>query len=249
MTIVRPRILTALLAAASLIGALAAQPAPAAAPAPTITSFQRLSNEVTYTRWTRTAVVARVYSHPSPYARVVARTHYDTEDGFPEVYLVLARAGDDRGDQWLAIRVPGRPNGRFGWVREDYMEPLRLVRTRLVIDRRRLSATLYRSGRRIWFSRVGVGKPGTPTPPGRFWVRERIKVNPENGLYGAWAFGTAAYSVGLTDWPGGGVIGVHGTNQPSLIPGRPSHGCVRVPNPAVRRLARLMPLGTSVWIL
>ena len=51
-------------------------------------------------------------------------------------------------------------------------------------------------------------------------------LNP-GGSYGPWAFGTSAYSV-LSDWPGGGVIGIHGTNQPHLIPGRPSHGCVRV---------------------
>jgi lipoprotein-anchoring transpeptidase ErfK/SrfK len=44
------------------------------------------------------------------------------------------------------------------------------------------------------------------------------------------------------------VIGIRGTNQPSLIPGRPSHGCVRVPNSAVRRLASLMPVGTPVGI-
>ncbi len=62
-----------------------------------------------------------------------------------------------------------------------------------------------------------------------------------------WAFETAAYSV-LSDWPGGGVIGIHGTDEPWLIPGRPSHGCIRVPNTAVRQLARLMPTGTPVRI-
>jgi hypothetical protein len=46
----------------------------------------------------------------------------------------------------------------------------------------------------------------------------------------------------------GGVIGIHGTNQPQLIPGRGSHGCVRVENPAISRLVRLMPIGTSVLI-
>ena len=53
----------------------------------------------------------------------------------------------------------------------------------------------------------------------------------------------------LTDWPGGGVVGIHGTDQPSLIPGHPSHGCVRVPNGAILALARLMPLGTPVRIV
>jgi lipoprotein-anchoring transpeptidase ErfK/SrfK len=52
----------------------------------------------------------------------------------------------------------------------------------------------------------------------------------------------------LTDWPGGGFIGIHGTNQPEILPGRVSHGCVRMPNAAVLRLARLMPLGTPVTI-
>lgn len=63
----------------------------------------------------------------------------------------------------------------------------------------------------------------------------------------ACGFGTSDYSV-LTDWPGGGVIGIHGTNQPALIPGRPSHGCIRVRNPELRELWDLMPIGTLLQI-
>ena len=84
-------------------------------------------------------------------------------------------------------------------------------------------------------------------PAGHFYVRERIRNLAGSPLYGPIAFGTSAYSR-LSDWPGGGVIGIHGTNEPQLIPGRPSHGCVRVPNPAVRRLARLLQIGTPVRI-
>ena len=117
----------------------------------------------------------------------------------------------------------------------------------MVVDRRRLRATLYRSGRRIWQSRIGVGKSGTPTPAGRFWIREKFRVTNSGGIYGPRAFGTGAYSR-LSDWPGGGVIGIHGTNKPQLLPGRPSHGCVRVPNGAIKRLYRLMAVGTPVQI-
>jgi hypothetical protein len=176
----------------------------------------------------------------------VARLRWYTEDGYPEIYPALRRGRDAWGRPWLLVRVPMRPNGRTGWVLERSLAPLRLVRTRLVIDRRRLRATLTLGGRRVWSSPVGVGAPGTPTPAGRFWIRERLRGL--GGIYGPWAFGTGAYS-SLSDWPGGGVVGIHGTNQPWLIPGRPSHGCVRVPNPAVRRLARLMPVGTPVLIL
>jgi lipoprotein-anchoring transpeptidase ErfK/SrfK len=125
--------------------------------------------------------------------------------------------------------------------------PLYRVRTQLVVDRRRLRATLYKRGRRIWSAPVGVGKQSTPTPAGHFWIREKFKTNGSGGIYGPVAFGSSDYSV-LSDWPGGGVIGIHGTNEPSLIPGRPSHGCIRVQNPAVRILWRLMPIGTPLLI-
>ena len=45
------------------------------------------------------------------------------------------------------------------------------------------------------------------------------------------------------------MIGVHGTNEPHLIPGSPSHGCVRVPNESILRLYRLMPIGTPMQVL
>ncbi len=80
-----------------------------------------------------------------------------------------------------------------------------------------------------------MGKPSTPTPPGRFWVREKFPVNPPVPLYGPYAIGTSDYSTTETDWPGGGIIGIHGTDQPNLIPGDPSHGCVRLQNPEITK--------------
>jgi lipoprotein-anchoring transpeptidase ErfK/SrfK len=161
---------------------------------------------------------------------------------------VLESPIDATGRTWLRVRVPMRPNGRTGWVRRQTLGPLRAVRTSLRINRRMLRATLYRDGRRVWSSSIGVGAPSTPTPAGRFWIRTRIRVPRSDSIYGPWAFGTGAYSV-LSDWPGGGVIGIHGTDRPELIPGRPSHGCIRVPNRNIRRLARLMPIGTPIRIL
>jgi L,D-transpeptidase catalytic domain len=206
---------------------------------------ERLSNETTITRWAHPARRAVVRSAPRTSARGVARLRYFTEDARAEVYLVLAsrRAG---GRTWLRVRVPGRPNGRSGWVRSNALGPLHAVRTQLVVNRATAHATLYRSGRPVWRAPVGVGAPGTPTPAGRFWIRELLKAS--GGVYGPWAFGTSAYST-LSDWPGGGVIGIHGTNQPQLLPGRPSHGCIRVRNGDLARLVKLMPIGTPVKIL
>ena len=222
--------------------------APARAqPQPDPARSVRLSDEATFTAWAHPERRAPILQLPARTSRRITRLHYLTEDGFPEVYLVLRSFTDPDQRTWLQVRIPMRPNGRTGWVATSALRPLRFVRTRLVVDRRQLRATLYDSGRRVWRSPIGVGKPSTPTPAGRFWIRERITSPDPSGSYGPEAFGTSAYS-SLAGWPGGGVVGIHGTNEPDLIPGQPSHGCIRVPNRSIRRLARLMPIGTPIWI-
>ena len=217
----------------------------AAALSPAAGADVRLSTERSVTRWAHANLLAKVHERPSARSRTIARLRWQTEDGPPEVYVVLRRHRV-RGATWMQIRIPGRPNGRTGWVHRDALSGLHEVHTALTISQRTLRATLTRRGRVIWTSPVGMGAPGTPTPKGRFWVRERL--HGLGGSYGPWAFGTSAYSNQLTGWPGGGVIGIHGTDAPGLIPGRPSHGCIRVPNRAISRLARLMPIGTPVRI-
>ena len=233
------------LVVATALAALAAGAAPASAQDAEASATTKLSNERTETRWAHAAEQAIARSAPRRTAKKVHRLRYRTEDGFPEVYLALSSRLDRRGQEWVKIRVPGRPNGRRAWVRRESLSSFHVVRTRLTVSTKSLRATLYKRGKVIWTSRIGVGAPGTPTPKGRFWIRERLVGR--GGIYGPLAFGTAAYSR-LSEWPGGGVIGIHGTNQPQLIPGRPSHGCIRVPNRNILRLRRLMPIGTPVRI-
>jgi lipoprotein-anchoring transpeptidase ErfK/SrfK len=121
------------------------------------------------------------------------------------------------------------------------------VHTHLVVDRTRLTATLLFDGRKVFEARIGVGTAQSPTPPGEFYVRDRLS-GFGDPFYGPVAFGTSARSAVLTDWPGGGFIGIHGTNEPGLIPGRISHGCIRLRNEDIVGLSRLMPVGTPVTI-
>lgn len=228
--------------------ALAVAAALACAVAAPAAHAERLSDERTLTRYANAVERAPVFARPTSGSPPVGRLRFATEDGPLETYLALERHVDPYAREWLRIRLPGRPNGRRGWVRADALGPLFVVRTLLVVDRAALRATLYRRGERIWTSRIGVGTVETPTPAGRFWIRSRLRNLAGGTSYGPWAFGTAAYSV-LSDWPGGGVVGIHGTDRPRLLPGRVSHGCVRVPNAAVRRLARLLPIGTPVRIV
>lgn len=208
----------------------------------------KVSDERLVTKWAYPADARTIYSRPSGNARKVGRLHLLTEDKFPEVYLVLARWLDPGNNRWLQIRIPKRPNGGVGWVRVEALGPLQTVRTHLLIDRRALRATLSRDGKKIFSARIGVGKKGTPTPAGHFWIREKFRVRGTT-IYGPRAIGTSAYAPYLTDWPGGGVVGLHGTNQPGLIPGRPSHGCIRFRNSDILRLYRLAPKGTPIEII
>jgi hypothetical protein len=244
MTRVLP--IAALLALATAIGAPAAAVAstPSADPAGTV----KISDERLTTRWASTADAQPVFGRPSGKAPRVASLRLLTEDRFAEVYVVLASWKNAAGNTWLKIRVPMRPNGRTGWVRESALGPLHTVHTRIVINRRTLRVTLYVGAHKRFSARIGVGKASTPTPGGHFWIREKFRVAGRT-IYGPAAIGTSAYAPTLSDWPGGGVVGLHGTNEPGLIPGRPSHGCIRLRNHDILTLYRLAPKGTPVDIL
>jgi hypothetical protein len=185
---------------------------------------------------------------PSETAETISKLRLTTELGNAEVYRVSERlqVGDD--PVWLRIDVLGRPNGRLGWVPESALGMLHSVKHKLVIRRSALRATLLDRGKRVWSAPVGIGEGRWPTPGGSFYVREAIRIRRGGGVYGSFAFGLSAYSPGLSDWPGGGVVGIHGTNEPGLIPGRISHGCIRVRNQQINRLKRLMDVGTPVLI-
>lgn len=209
---------------------------------------QQLSDERVLSRWAYVEQPVWARNAPTRKAGHVKRLSYYTPDGTDEVVLTLRRRRVKDGSEWVLVRLPMRPNNRTGWVPREALGSFHVVTTKLRINRRALRATLFRSGHVIWQARVGVGKRGTPTPAGNFYVRERLVPANPHGLYGTFAFGMSAYSDVLTDWPGGGMVGVHGTNEPNLIPGHPSHGCVRVRNGPISKLSRLMPLGTPISI-
>jgi lipoprotein-anchoring transpeptidase ErfK/SrfK len=224
----------------------AALPAPAA-PALKIGRPEQLSSGRHLSRWTvvRSPTVAR--AGPRSSSPAVAKLAIRAPEGTPNLLTVLqVRTGAD-GKLWVEVRLPVLPNGRVGWVRKASLGPYQTVDTRLVVDRTRLRATLYREGRIVFSAPVGIGTEAWPTPPGEFSVRS-VLTRYANPFYGPVSFGTTARSAVLTDWPAGGFVGIHGTNAPQLIPGRISHGCIRLRNPDILRLAQLMPVGTPVTI-
>jgi lipoprotein-anchoring transpeptidase ErfK/SrfK len=198
----------------------------------------------------RSAVVLRpVYARaqPSAGAAIVTRVGTLTEEHAPNMVLALESIHDARGTLWVRVRLSILPNNSTGWVPRSALGPLRVRTTRLVIDRAFFTATLFRDGAAVFRTRIGVGRTDWPTPRGEFYVRELL-TNFGDPFYGPAAFGTSAKSPVPTGYFAGAFIGIHGTNAPELIPGRISHGCIRLRNAAILRLVKLMPLGTPVTI-
>ena len=234
------------LAGGTLAAACAVCTGPAAAAAPAeAEALHRPGVESHFAFVDRRAVVR---AQPSQTASPLTRLRLRTGDQTDELVLVLARAQDDAGSTWLMVRFPTRPPSRAGWVPRRAVGELRRVSTLLQVDTRSLKATLVRRGRVVFRARVAVGTSYWPTPRGEFYVRSRMSGFGRGTVYGPLAFGTSAMSGVLTDWPGGGFVGIHGTNQPWLIPGRVSHGCIRMRNEDILRLAKLMPVGTPLTI-
>jgi hypothetical protein len=191
--------------------------------------------------WAPVRLPLTVRDAPSAGGRIVVEVATLTPEGTANLVLVTGptRSAD-------ALWVPVRAPGGSGWARRDALGGYESVDTRLLVDTRAFTATLLRANRVVFRARIGVGTPNAPTPTGSFYVRNRL-TRYRSAFYGPVAFGTSARST-LTDWPAGGFVGIHGTSRPELLPGRVSHGCIRMRNGDILALARLMPVGTPVEI-
>jgi L,D-transpeptidase catalytic domain len=224
------------------------QQQPQQPPPPALPADVGLSNERTLTTWAHPVSVLPIYTDPEVHSHEITHTHLETEDGFSEVYLLLTSHTDATGHAWVRLRIPGRPNGRTGWVLRSALGEFHQTHWLLVISRRQRRLIAYFAGHRRFVAPVGIGKPSTPTPAGHFWIRERFRLTNHSNPYWPYALGTSDYST-LSEWPGGGVVGIHGDfGEPQLIPGDPSHGCIRMRDADIAWLAPRLTIGTPVDI-
>jgi lipoprotein-anchoring transpeptidase ErfK/SrfK len=195
-------------------------------------------SEVVHVRSRRVAV----YRSPGAKHALLVLRRVDAH-GTPRTFLVRRVTR-----KWVRVYLPTRPNGSQGWVRR------RAIRTytngyRLVVRLRAHKLHLWRGTKLLATYPVAVGAPRTPTPRGLFYITELLKPYDPDGAYGPYSFGLSAHSNVLQTFAGGdGRVGLHGTNEPRLIGSSISHGCIRLRNAAVRRLAHILPLGTPVYV-
>jgi hypothetical protein len=208
--------------------------------------YVRISDERTVTHSALVDFPTVVRAKPGAKARKVGELRTATFHGRSEVVVILGSR--EMGRQlWLRIRYSGLGR-RVGWVPDRALSVSRLHRTLVVVDRSKPELRLLRNGKVVMRVPVGVGASASPTPEGRYYIRERLALANSGSIYGALAFGTSAFSPYRTDWPGGGQVGVHGTNQPGLIPGWISNGCVRLRNEDILELGRRIEVGTPLLV-
>ncbi len=155
---------------------------------------------------------------------------------------------DEPSGEWVEVMLPIRPNGSTGWVSAESLE-IYVADSEIFVDlsERTLS---YRVGDVVVLeTEVGIGSEYNQTPTGHFFVTDSVSLANPNSPWGPHALGISARSDTITGFNGGdGIIGIHGTNNPSSIGSNISLGCVRLPNDMITALHELVPVGTRVII-
>jgi lipoprotein-anchoring transpeptidase ErfK/SrfK len=161
---------------------------------------------------------------------------------------VLAVLGSPTAAGLLHVELPTRPNGSQGWIPARGVA-LAETSYHVFVNLAARSVTVTDAGRPVVSAPAAVGKPATPTPTGQTYLWELIRPDDPQGAYGPYIFGLGWFSDAYAVFNGGDAqIGIHGQDEPSSLGQAVSHGCVRLPNDVITRLAGLLPLGTPVTI-
>jgi hypothetical protein len=191
----------------------------------------------------------QAFSKPSRDSLPLARVRVQRPvTGERTVLPVLGETTGADGLSWLHVRLPGRPNGQTGWIRQ-YATLASTTAWHVVVETSRRLVLVYRDGRLVRTFKAVVGKPSTPTPHGEFFVEESVELRSDDP--GApFALALSARSEVLQEFAGGpGQIALHGLGNVGGIPGRAvSHGCVRLDAQAMRWLVARIGPGVPVTI-
>ncbi len=221
-----------------------AAPAPVVTPDPTFAPTKRLTHVA------RLVTRVGVYKQPGGAAAEKTIAPWIASTGNPVVLDVVERVVDQTGAGWLRVLLPTRPNGSTGWIREANTV-VSVDPTRVIISLKRHTLSVYRKGHLIKRLGVALGAPATPTPKGRFAIYQKVR-EPYISPLGPWALHLTAHSNVLFEFAGGpGRVAIHGARGALWAEAgtNPSHGCIRVPDPGITKIAPLVRPGTPVDIV
>jgi lipoprotein-anchoring transpeptidase ErfK/SrfK len=154
----------------------------------------------------------------------------------------------DAGQGWLEVFLPVRPNGSTGYVRAADVKATSHS-FHIAVHLAAFNLKVYDGDRVILDAPIAEAADNTPTPGGLYYTNMLLKPPDPNGPYGTYAYGLSGYSDTLTSFGGGpGQLGIHGTNEPAKMGQKVSHGCIRLRNQDIEKLAPILPLGVPVQI-
>jgi lipoprotein-anchoring transpeptidase ErfK/SrfK len=180
----------------------------------------------------------------SPGGKALATLPKKTDFGSPQVVAVVQRQGN-----WLGVISSQLANGHIGWIRADRARLTRVdFSIQEVLSRREL--IVRRGSKVIARTRTAIGRPEAPTPRGTFAVTDRLLINQRGSPYAFCVLALSAHQPRVPQgWGGGDRVAIHATSDPSSIGQAVSLGCLRVRADVMRRLVKLVPLGTPVHVV
>ncbi len=227
---------------------LATGGAGAAAPAPRFTPVQQRSAITKPASRSVHGALVALLAHPTtlranPGGVRLAQVPTRTGFGSPETMWVVAQTPG-----WLGVISTLAPNNRVGWIPRS-SSSVGVVSWELRVSLSKRVLTVIDAGKVLRRFAVAIGRPGAPTPTGRFAVTDRLLTGDPTGPYGCCILALSAHSPhAIQGWAGGNRIAIHSTPDTSSIGQPVSHGCVRVTLSEGRWLMTNIPLGTPTLI-
>ncbi|GGL18467.1 hypothetical protein Sme01_72630 [Sphaerisporangium melleum] len=241
---------------------LAVPPKPPAPPPPiapakvTAKQFAALPHSTTWT------TVGKARPDPQPFAfsdGLVVHPRKATvvyaEPGGPAIAVLPAEQLDnptwlpvvETRPGWMRVLLPSRPNRSTGWIHAadgQIKQSRSPYQVRIDLSDRRMA--ILKDGRETGSWKVGIGTRQTPTPVGRTFLLASLA--PSGVDYSPVILPLGSHSEKLRTYDGGpGTIGLHGWPDSGVFGEAISHGCVRLPKPALDAATHL-PLGTMILI-
>src|SRR3954451_18924968 len=175
--------------------------------------------------------------------RVIAHVSSTTQFGSGPTLAVAASRG-----RWIGVTSTDIPNGTLGWLKRDGFRTS-TTHESIRIDLSQRSLELHDGRRVVRRASVGIGRPGSPTPTGRFSVTDKMPGSRYSAFYGCCIVALSGHQVNTPPgWQGGDRLAIHGTNDPGSIGVPSSAGCLHANADDLRLLMRRVPLGTPVFI-
>ena len=182
----------------------------------------------------------RLALHARPNGHTVgvlgSRTVYGSQLTMPVV-----RAHGD----WLGVMTAAMPNGHIGWVKAQAGAlAFGRVRLELEADLSRQLLRVWSHGRVVRRIRVGIGRPGSATPTGRFSITDKMPGSWLGSGYGCCLLALSGNQPHTPPgWSGGARLAIHGGHY-----GAVSAGCLHASTADLRYLMRAVRLGTPIVI-